>query len=108
MNRYALIIVPLSMVMAPGAAPAAVAEEPGSLDLSVDRSIEFRFSDVYPGGIERRSLASGIRVRGWQLGERLYFGQAKVTDHWGVGLVFEHGDVVYGINHRGIQVKKTF
>jgi hypothetical protein len=40
------------------------------------------------------------RVRGWQVSPNTYFGQAKVMDKWGVGVVVEKEDYVFGINKR--------
>ncbi|XOV86705.1 MAG: hypothetical protein ACFHX7_17255 [Pseudomonadota bacterium] len=56
-------------------------------------------------GLKRTRLAA-VPVRGWQVADRAYFGQAKVGDKWGLGFVFERGDTVYGVNHRGIEVRK--
>jgi hypothetical protein len=43
-------------------------------------------------------------IRGWQLGDGVYFGQAKVGKKWGVGVIVDRGQYVYGINNRGIQL----
>ena len=37
-------------------------------------------------------------VRGWQVAKNIYLGQAKVAKKWGLGLVYERGNTVYGIN----------
>ncbi|HJN51636.1 MAG: hypothetical protein QGI68_00390 [Pseudomonadales bacterium] len=57
-----------------------------------------------PSGIDRYRMSKGLKVRGWQLGDGVYFGQAKVGKKWGVGVIVDRGQYVYGINNRGIQL----
>ncbi len=59
-------------------------------------------------GFERKNIAKNLRIRGWEISNRLYVGQAKVANKWGIGLVYDHGATVFGINHRGLQILKRF
>ena len=80
------------------------AEELNTLNfLPVRSSLNLNFDPMKAGGFERRKISKDFRIRGWQIGQNTYFGQTKVDDHWGVGFVFEKGDIAYGMNHRGIQ-----
>ena len=80
------------------------AEELDTLNLlPVRASLNLNFEQMKAGGFERRKISKDFRIRGWQIGQNTYFGQTKVDDHWGVGFVFEKGDIAYGMNHRGIQ-----
>ena len=49
-----------------------------------------------------------LRIRGWQLREDVFFGQAKVANQWGVGLLINKRTYQYGINNRGIAFLKKF
>lgn len=93
------------------------AEQPGDhsrfeapLDLAyrpVDNlSVDFKSANI--AGLEQRQLTSSVQVRGWQVAQNIYFGRARVGDRSGVGLVFDQGDTVIGINHRGIQFTRDF
>jgi hypothetical protein len=60
------------------------------------------------GDFMRMRVSPQLRVRGWKLSNKVYFGQAKVGNRWGVGFLVEHKDYVYGVNHRGIQLMRRF
>jgi hypothetical protein len=60
------------------------------------------------GDFTRMRVSPQLRVRGWKLSNKVYFGQAKVGNRWGVGFLVEHKDYVYGVNHRGIQLLRRF
>lgn len=77
-------------------------------ELKLDLPATFRFEDVKSAGLYRKKLSSDFRIRGWEVTESLYLGQAKVGNKWGVGIVYEHGTTAYGINHRGVQMLKRF
>lgn len=93
-------------------APALAADQSEPLDLSLAEASPYRttfeFSDDRLGGFERKKMTKDLRVRGWELSDNIYFGQAKVGKKWGLGFVYENGDTIYGLNHRGIQVMKRF
>ncbi len=55
-------------------------------------------------GIDKYRVSKGLKVRGWHIGDKVYFGQAKVGKKWGVGVIIDRGQYVYGINNRGIQL----
>lgn len=86
----------------------SMATEPQQLKLEPRNITTFEFDDSLPIGLERKRFADSIRVRGWQVGSNVYFGQTKVGKKWGLGVAVERGDTVYGLNHRGIQVLKRF
>ncbi len=77
-------------------------------DTAASADVQYDFDDTRIAGIQRKNIAKDLRIRGWEISDRLYFGQAKVADKWGLGVVYERGDMFYGINHRGIQVMKRF
>jgi len=60
------------------------------------------------GDFTRMRVSPQLRMRGWKLSNKVYFGQAKVGNRWGVGFLVEHKDYVYGVNHRGIQLMRRF
>ena len=86
----------------------APAEEPQFTLFDLSSAIDWEFDEVRLGGFERYKLGDSLRVRGWQVGDRAYFGQTKVGKKWGLGFVFEKGDIVYGVNHRGMQITRQF
>ena len=100
---HAVYILVMSMALSAGPTSA---QEP--LNLKLDEAPRFEFEDTKLGGFERKKLSRDLRLRGWEVGNGIYFGQAKVGKKWGLGFVFENGDVVYGLNNRGIQVMKRF
>ena len=57
---------------------------------------------------EQHRFSDNLRVRGWQVAQNLYFGQAKVADKWGIGLLLKKDSIVYGVNHRGLQITRQF
>ncbi|MBT4160124.1 MAG: hypothetical protein HOE54_02380 [Gammaproteobacteria bacterium] len=93
----------LSLALCAGSASA---QEP--LDLKIEKPARFEFSDTILGGFERKKLNRDVRLRGWNVGNGIYIGQAKFAKKWGLGFVYENGDTVYGLNNRGIQVLKRF
>lgn len=69
---------------------------------------DMRFEKQRMGGIQRLKLPGNVRMRGWQLSQKMYFGQAKVADHWGLGIVYQHKNNIYGFNNKGFQFTKQF
>ncbi len=89
------------------------AAEPQQLQLAyVDQDsfqgTQYKFEDIRLRGFERREMTKNLKARGWQVAKNIYLGQAKVAKKWGLGLVYERGNTVYGISNRGIQVMKRF
>tara|TARA_B100000676_G_scaffold161120_1_gene158551 strand:- start:827 stop:1183 length:357 start_codon:yes stop_codon:yes gene_type:complete len=70
---------------------------------------EWTFEDAAPAGFERKRLQAGMKVHGWRVKQfpNLYVGQAHVGCKWGLGLVMEHGKMAFGMNHRGIELRKS-
>lgn len=79
-----------------------------SPELNLSAPVAYDFVNENSAGLYRKKLSSDFRIRGWEIADSLYFGQAKVGNKWGLGMVFQSGDTAYGINHRGIQVMKRF
>lgn len=68
----------------------------------------FKSKRRYPLGLVRFKADKGMRVRGWEVTDNLYFGQAKVGKKWGVGFVWDRGDHYYGLNNQGFSYLKRF
>jgi hypothetical protein len=98
-------LITIAILLAASAASTAIADDAAPLDFTLSSAVDYEFDNAL---IERKQLAPGVKVRGWEISEQVYFGQAKVADRWGLGLVFEDGDTVYGVNHRGVQWMKRF
>jgi hypothetical protein len=97
-----------------GIADSASADNPAPFRIApamyspVTRHVEYDLDESPLAGIERKRFSSDLRIRGWQVARRLYFGQTKVANEWGLGFVYTNGNTVYGLNHRGIQVMRRF
>lgn len=102
LNKAVSARLALTLILFAGTAGA---EDPAT---AAAADVRFEFDSSLPAGIERKRFLNDIRVRGWQVADRVYFGQARVGDEWGVGFVFENGNTVYGLNNRGIQVTRQF
>jgi hypothetical protein len=83
-------------------------QAPLDLSLASSSSTSFEFTDQKLGGFERKRMGKDLRIRGWRISNHLYVGQAKVAKKWGLGLVYEVNNTVYGLNHRGLQIMKRF
>lgn len=70
--------------------------------------ISLKSNKNYPLGLTRFKADKGMRVRGWEIRDNIYFGQAKVGKKWGLGLVVDRGTHYYGINNRGVSFLKKF
>lgn len=82
---------------------------PDYMSLYEDASdINLKSSKGYPLGLTRFKADKGMRVRGWEIRDNIYFGQAKVGKKWGLGLVVDRGSHYYGINNRGVSFLKKF
>jgi len=88
---------------------AAFADKAPSFDVPMPfaTKVRYEFNDPLIAGIESMRFAD-IRVRGWQISAKAYVGQTRVGDRWGPGIVYTHGNTVYGFNNRGIQVTRHF
>ena len=64
------------------------------------------FQDQRLSGLTYLKATSELRVRGWEIRDNFYFGQTKVGNKWGLGILIERDSFVYGINNRGIQILK--
>lgn len=58
--------------------------------------------------IVRLKFQGGMKVRGWEVGEKRYFGQTKIAGQWGLGLVVSNGNTTYGVNNKGFSIIKSF
>lgn len=57
---------------------------------------------VHPYGYKQVKADKSIRVRGWEVKDRLYIGQTRVGDDWGVGMMYTKGNFAYGLNDDGV------
>jgi len=62
----------------------------------------------YAFGLVRFKADKTLRIRGWEISQNVYFGQAKIGKKWGVGLVVDRGSHYYGLNNHGISYLKKF
>ena len=47
-------------------------------------------------------FSDDLRIKGWEVAEGIYFGQAKIAGENGPGLIFEEDGYTWGFNHRGV------
>lgn len=73
-----------------------------------ETDLSIRSKGKYPLGLVRFKADKTMRVRGWEIHDNIYFGQAKIGKKWGVGLVVDRGSHYYGLNNRGISFLKKF
>ncbi len=96
------------------AQPTDIAETKASVSSPIptkgDRAILLPLTarKSYPLNIIRFKVDRSLRVRGWEIGDDVFFGQAKVANQWGVGIVVSNGSFSYGINNRGVGILKRF
>ena len=64
--------------------------------------------EIDSSSFESIKYGKDFKVKGWRLGEGLYFGGVKVDGEYGPGLVFDKGGYVWGINHERIQFQLRF
>lgn len=67
----------------------------------------FKFVEPQPAGLQVRKTDE-MRVRGWQVGQRAWFGQTRVGDQTRFGFVYTNGRTVYQLNNRGLRVTRYF
>jgi hypothetical protein len=51
---------------------------------------------------ESLKFSDDFRIKGWEVGEGIYFGKAKIAGENGPGLIFEQEGYSWGFNHRGV------
>jgi hypothetical protein len=51
---------------------------------------------------ESVKFSDDLRIKGWQVGDGVYFGSAKIAGENGPGLIFEQEGYSWGFNHQGI------
>lgn len=57
---------------------------------------------AYPFGYKQVKADKSIRVRGWEVKDRLYIGQTRVGEDWGVGMMYTKGNFAYGLNNDSV------
>lgn len=57
---------------------------------------------TYPFGYQQIKADKTIRIRGWEVKEGFYLGQAKVGGDWGIGMMYTRGNFAYGMNSDGV------
>ena len=53
-------------------------------------------------------FSKGMKVRGFQVRDGVYMGQAKIAGKYGLGIVVDRKSYSWGINNRGIAIQKSF
>ena len=69
---------------------------------------EASYEGTIAGDIKVLEFSKNLKIRGWQLSEGIYMGQAKVAGNYGLGLVIDSKSYSWGINNRGISILKRF
>ena len=59
-------------------------------------------------GLAQYKIDKNTRVRGWEVLPKTYVGQAKVMNQWGLGVVIDKDDYVFGINRNSLSIGKRF
>ncbi len=88
--------------------PLAVAPMVSDLDLQLLPQTEaFRFNtedEFY----EKRRYSESFRIKGVEISNGVYFGEARVAGRKGPGIVVERGEFSWGFNHRGAELLFRF
>ena len=53
-------------------------------------------------------FSKSMKVRGFQVRDGIYMGQAKIAGKYGVGIVVDRKSYSWGFNNRGIAIQKSF
>lgn len=56
----------------------------------------------------KKFINSNIKIRGWEVGDEVYMGGAKIGGEYGPGMIFDKGDYAWGFNHRGVAFELRF
>ncbi len=62
----------------------------------------------YLDSIKVMEFSKDMKLRGFQLGQGVYMGQAKIAGKYGFGVVVDRKSYSWGINNRGIAIQKSF
>ena len=57
---------------------------------------------------ETRRYSKDFKIKGIEIADNVYFGEARVAGRKGPGLVFEQDNISWGVNHRGAEVLLRF
>lgn len=60
------------------------------------------------GPVKYFKFSKRLKVRGFEVGNHVYMGQAKVAGRYGFGFVVDAKSYSWGINHHGIAFSKRF
>lgn len=58
--------------------------------------------------LKKIEFSKNLKIRGFQLSNGVYMGQAKVAGKYGFGVVVDRKSYFWGINNRGISISKRF
>jgi len=98
-----LVGVQLLVTMGLFALPSQAGQE---LDLlPATETFRFNTQDKF---YETRKYSRDFKIKGWQVYENIYFGQAKIAGENGPGLVVEKEGYSWGFNHRGAELLIKF
>ncbi len=53
---------------------------------------------------ESLKFSKDFKIRGWEVAEGVYMGQAKIAGKSGPGVIFQREGYSWGFNHRGVQL----
>ncbi len=88
--------------------PLAVAPMVSDMDLPLlpnTEAFQFNTQDEF---YEKRRYSESFRIKGVEISNGVYFGEARVAGRKGPGIVVERGELSWGFNHRGAEVLFRF
>lgn len=68
-------------------------------------AFRFNSSDEF---YQKHRFSDDLRVKGVEIGDRIYFGEARVAGERGIGFVMKRGDFYWGVNYRGAELLFRF
>lgn len=57
---------------------------------------------IRPFGYQQLKIDKSMRVRGWKIKDKLYVGQTRVGNKWGVGMMMTQDSFAFGLNNKGV------
>lgn len=62
----------------------------------------------YSKSIKAFEFSKSLKVRGFEVSDGVYMGQAKVGGKYGFGVVVDRKNFSWGVNNRGLSISKRF
>ena len=82
-----------------------VAEEQKLNLLPDNETFRFNSDDKF---YQKRKYSNDFRIKGIEIRDNVYFGEAKVAGEKGPGIIIEKGDLTWGFNHKGAEIQLRF